>query len=105
MLKKLFLVLCLLLAVAALPAPVTANACPRAVQIAESTPCVQDQIQPLRDSGIYNETRVVIDNGDGTVTVQFIFEPKCRKSNPPCGLATQIVTATVNCAAGTATCP
>jgi hypothetical protein len=105
MLKKLCLVLCLLMAVAALPAPVTANSCPRAVQIAESTPCVQSQIQPLRSSGTYNESRVVTDNGDGTVTVQFIFEPKCLKFNPPCGLATQVVTATVNCAAGTATCP
>jgi hypothetical protein len=103
-LLKTTVLLCLLLlmTVAAQPA---AAVCQHAVQIAESTSCVQQQIQPLRDSNMYKETRTVTENGDGTATVTFTFTPKCLDNPTPCGLATQIVTATVDCSAGTATCP
>jgi hypothetical protein len=104
-LRKLLLALCLLAFALVVVQPVVADSCPRAVQIAEATPCVQTQLQPLRDSGNYNERQTVTLNGNGTATVTFTFEPKCRHSNPPCLLADQIVTATVDCTAGTATCP
>lgn len=100
LLFALALVLVLMAAVGVRPA--AANACTgQAVQIAESTQCVQDQLQPLRNSNLYHESRTVTDNGDGTVTVTFIFTPKCGT----CGLATRIVTAVIDCATGTATCP
>jgi hypothetical protein len=101
----LLLALCLLAFSLVVVRPVVADSCPHAVQIAEATPCVQTQVQPLRDSGTYNERQSVTLNGDGTATVTFTFEPKCRNSNPPCSLATKVVTATVDCSAGTATCP
>jgi hypothetical protein len=101
---KLVLILtCLVLL--ALVLPVRSDSCPGAFQIAENTQCVQDQVQPLRDSGQYNEHHTVTVNGDGTATVTYTFDPKCLNSNPPCGLSSKIVTATVNCSTGTATCP
>jgi hypothetical protein len=102
-LQKLFLAFVLVTIALGAPAPAVATCDP--VAIAESTACVEDQITPLRDSGFYNETVTVIDNGNGTYTVEFVFDPKCRKLRPPCGAPSRIVTATVNCATGTATCP
>ena len=102
--QKLFVALVLLALAVTLAGPVAATVC-KPIKIAEATPCVQDQIKPLRDSGIYNETINVIDNGNGTYTVEFIFNPKCLNLNPPCGLPSRIVTATVDCNTGTATCP
>lgn len=103
-LQKLFVALVLLALAVTLAGPVAATVC-KPIKIAEATPCVQDQIKPLRDSGIYDETVTVTDNGNGTYTVTFVFDPKCLKLTPPCGLPSRIVTATVDCATGTATCP
>jgi hypothetical protein len=103
-LKKLFFALCLLAFATVSVRPVVADTC-HAIQVAEATPCVQSQVQPLRDSGIYFESKSVTDNGDGTQTVTFTFTPKCYNNNPPCLLSSKIVTAIVDCASGTATCP
>jgi hypothetical protein len=75
------------------------------VQIAESTPCVKDQLKLLRDAKIYNETTTVTDNGEDTRTVTFIFEPKCLRAPTPCRIASRSVEASVSCKTGTATCP
>jgi hypothetical protein len=101
--QKLFLALVLVTLALSVVAPVAA-AC-RPAKIAQDTQCVKDQIDPLRASGIYNETITVTDNGNGTYTVTFTYDPKCLNFNPPCGLASRIVTATVDCATETATCP
>ena len=101
--QKLFLALVLVTLALTVAGPVDA-AC-RPIKIAESTQCVKDQIDPLRSSGTYNETITVTNNGNGTYTVTFTYDPKCLNFNPPCGLASRIVTATVDCATETATCP
>jgi hypothetical protein len=44
-------------------------------------------------------------NDDGTKTVTFAFNPKCLDDPTPCGLASQSVTAVVDCTTNTATCP
>lgn len=102
--QKLFLALTLVALAFTVAGPVAATVC-KPIKIAESTQCVKDQIDPLRSSGTYNETITVTDNGNGTYTVTFTYDPKCLNLNPPCGLASRIVTATVDCATGTATCP
>jgi len=102
--QRLVLALVLVALAVTVAGPVAATVC-KPVKIAEATPCVKDQIDPLRASGTYDETITVTDNGNGTFTVTFTFDPKCLKLTPPCGLASRIVTATVNCATGTATCP
>ncbi|HEX6899855.1 MAG TPA: hypothetical protein VF789_09080 [Thermoanaerobaculia bacterium] len=80
-----FLALVLVALAVTVVGPVAATVC-KPIKIAEATPCVQDQIKPLRDSGIYDETVTVTDNGNGTYTVTFVFDPKCLKLTPPCGL-------------------
>jgi hypothetical protein len=105
MFRKLALVLAGAVLIALFALPARTDSCPGAFQIAENTQCVQDQVQPLRSSGIYNEHHTVTVNGNGTATVTYTFDPKCLNNNPPCGLASKIVTATVDCSAGTATCP
>jgi hypothetical protein len=102
MIKKLACSLCLLI-FAYITDPAQAAAC-QPIQIAEATSCVQEQIQPLRDSNEYKETTNVTNNDDGTKTVTFTFNPKCLNDPTPCGLASRSVTAVVNCTTETATC-
>lgn len=105
MIKKLVCSLCLLaFAYVTTPAAQGAEPC-KPIQIAEATPCVQEQLQPLRESKIYNETSSVTDNPDGTKTVTFVFNPKCLDDPTPCRLASRSVTAVVDCTTSTATCP
>lgn len=101
--QKLFLALVLVALALTVAGPVDA-AC-RPAKIALDTQCVADQVDPLRASGTYNETITVDYNGDDIYTVTFTYNPKCLNFNPPCGLASRIVTATVDCATETATCP
>lgn len=106
--QKLLLALAvvILTAFAIQPAAATNYCSPgTAYQLAEATSCFHDAIQPLRDSGTYNESRSLTSNGNGTSTVTYTYSPKCLNSNPPCGLATRIVTATINCSTGAVTCP
>jgi hypothetical protein len=104
MIKKLVCSLCLLtFAYITVPAQ-AAEAC-KPIVIAEATPCVQEKLAPLRDSNSYNESTRVTNNDDGTKTVTFTFNPKCLDDPTPCGLASQSVTAVVNCTTNTATCP
>jgi hypothetical protein len=77
----------------------------RPVQIAETTQCVKDQLKSFRKAKTYNETTTVADNSDGTKTVTFIFEPKCLHAAVPCRIASRSIISTVDCKAGTATCP
>lgn len=81
-----------------------AGAC-KPIQIAEATPCVQEQLEPLRESTTYNETTKVADNEDGTKTATFVFNPKCLDDPAPCRMPSQSVTAVVNCTTDSATCP
>jgi hypothetical protein len=104
MIKKLLCSLCLL-AFACISVPARGEAPCKPVQIAEATPCVQEQLQPLREASTYNETSEVTDNADGTKTVTFVFNPKCLDDPTPCRLASRSVTAVVDCTTSTATCP
>lgn len=105
MVKKLLCSLCLL-TWACSTAPVQGGEQPcQPVQIAEATPCVQEQLKPLRESNDYDETSNVADNEDGTKTVTFVFDPKCLDDPTPCRVASRSVTAMVNCGTSNATCP
>jgi hypothetical protein len=75
-----------------------------AVRIAESSVCVQSQVDPLRSSSLYKETRQVVELADGTFEVSYYFVPKCLNGPVPCRLATQTVTATVDTTADAASC-
>lgn len=104
MIKKLACSFCLLI-LAYITAPAGAAEACKPIPIAEATPCVQEKIQPLRDSNSYNESTSVTNNDDGTKTVTFTFNPKCLDDPTPCGQASQSVTAVVDCTTNTATCP
>jgi hypothetical protein len=104
MLRKLLCSLSLLLLACATADLKAAGPDCKPVQIAEATPCVKDQLKPLREAKTYNETTTVTDNGDDTRTVTFIFEPKCLRAPTPCRIASRSVTTTVSCKTGTASC-
>jgi len=104
MLKKLLCSLCLLTCACA-TAPVQGGEPCKPIQIAEATPCVQEQLKSLRESDLYDETSSVTDNEDGTKTVTFVFDPKCLHAPNPCRVASHSVTAAVDCKTSTATCP
>lgn len=99
-----------LLSVAAIAAAVTPSAtagndCPGAMQIAMHTLCVESQMAALDNPSVYKESCVMIDNGDGTMSVVFLYEPRCLDDPIPCRIATQAVFSTVDCTVRTATCP
>jgi hypothetical protein len=104
MIKKLVCSLCLL-ALGYVTTPAQGAEPCKPIQIAEATPCVQEQLKPLRELKTYNETSTVTDNTDGTKTVTFVFNPKCLDDPTPCRLASRSVTAVVDCTTSTATCP
>jgi hypothetical protein len=75
-----------------------------AIRIAESSACVQSQVEPFRSSSLYKETREAVELADGTVQVTYYFVPKCLNGPVPCRLVTQSVATTVDVAADSATC-
>jgi hypothetical protein len=79
------------------------NSCPGAMQIARSTSCVQEMGTVCPASG-WNERQVMYDNGDGTLLVQIVYDPKCLDAPIPCKIASRMVAVTVDCTAKTATC-
>jgi hypothetical protein len=96
-----------LLAVAFVTVPIAVaneNVC-HAIKAAENAACVRAQVDPLRASTLYREVRSVHDIGDNCKCVEYIFEPKCLDARIPCRIASQVVTATVDCATEIATCP
>ena len=86
------------------PAPAADNT-RAAIQIAESSACVQSQVETFRGSSLYKETRVATELADGTFEVSYYFVPKCLNGPVPCRLVTQSVIATVDTTADSATCP
>ena len=80
------------------------NVC-HAIKAAEAAPCVASQLGALRASTLFQEDRVVEDMDATTKCVEFIFVPKCLNGPIPCRIATQTVTAIIDCTTETATCP
>lgn len=53
---------------------------------------------------LWRERDEVFDHGDGTMTMHFIYEPKCLTGKVPCRIASRMVAVWVDCKAQTATC-
>ena len=88
----------------AAPAISEASGCP-VKAIVLHTPCVHDQMMPFMTSGMFKMRPEMKDMGNGMMAVDFYFEPKCLRDPVPCRIATQCVTAMVDCNTRTATCP
>jgi hypothetical protein len=104
-LSKLVLVVLFTAVTAVSVSPANASDSRTAIQIAESSACVQSQVATFRGSSLYKETRVATELADGTFEVSYYFVPKCLNGPVPCRLVTQTVIATVDTTADSATCP
>lgn len=97
----LFVILALMLTAAA-PAGAY-KACPAMATIL-STPCVQTILQSYPQSFWYYESWSLADNGNGSMTMTCVMEPRCIDAPVPCRLASRLVEVTFDCKTGQAVC-
>jgi len=101
---KLLIVFCLAVATIAMASTARAgNHCKGAMQMAKVTQCVQ-AMESQCSPATWRESHDVFDNGDGTLTINFVYEPKCLDDPVPCRIATRLAAVSVDCQAHTATC-
>jgi len=101
---KLLIPLFVIAIAAAIAAPTYAiQSCPGAMSMAKSAPCVQEMDQLCSPIG-WNEDVTMTDNGDGTMTAMFVYNPKCLDDPVPCRIASRLVVVMVKCQAHAAVC-
>ena len=101
---KLLILLSALAVVAAIASPVHATqSCPGAMSMAKQAACVQEMDQVCDPIGWYRDVSMT-DNGDGTMTAMFVYNPKCLDDPVPCRIASRLVVVMVKCAAHSAVC-
>ena len=79
-----------------------AKTCPY-MHMAKHTSCVQEMDKVCSPAN-WNESHSMVDYGDGTMMVMFVYNPKCLNDPIPCRIASRLVTVMVDCNVHTATC-
>jgi hypothetical protein len=101
---KLLMLLSAIVVLAAIASPAHAiQSCPGAMSMAKSAPCVQAMDEVCSPVG-WNEDVLMTDNGDGTMTAAFVYNPKCLDDPVPCRIASRLVVVMIKCEAHDAVC-
>ena len=101
---KLLILFCLAVAILAMASTASAReGCKGAMTMAKATTCVQAMEAQCSPVG-WRESYDVFDNGNGSLTINFVYEPKCLHDPVPCRIASRLVVVGVDCQAHTATC-
>jgi hypothetical protein len=61
---------------------------------------MEEQCPPI----VWNERHDVFNNGDGTLTINFVYEPKCLDDPIPCKIASRLAVVRVAGKGHTAIC-
>jgi hypothetical protein len=101
--KAKLLILAIVVALIAMASAANAaQTCPY-MHMAKHTSCVQEMDRTCSPAN-WNESSSVVDYGDGTMMVMFVYEPKCLQEPIPCRIASRLVTVMVDCNTDAATC-